>query len=188
MIYRIIHILLRLLLRISHRLKIYNADFVPKFGGVIIAANHISLADPPVLGTALNRESFFMAKYELFKIPIFNLLIKRLHAFPVKRDAIDLKSFRTAKKLLDTGNAVVIFPQGRREKISKLNTIKPGICLLAKITNSPIIPAFIFNSNEMMKFKPIKVAFGKPIYIKNKRDTSIIINAINLLRDEYKDC
>ena len=188
MFYRIVSILLGVVFKLLFRLRIYNCELVPKFGPVIISANHISLMDPFVLCVALRRFAFFMAKKELFENPVFSVMIRKLNAFPIEREGIDIKSLRRAIGILRQKNALVIFPQGRREKDEPIKAIKKGVCSLARLTGSPIVPAFIFNSKDVLKFKQIKVAFGEPIYVRDESDVSHVIDAMNNLRNDYKGC
>ena len=138
-------------------------------GGVIIAANHISLWDPPVIGTALPRKVHFMAKEELFANPVFGWIISKLGAFPVKRGAADRTAIRTALRLLENGSILAIFPEGTRSKDGKLGSPEAGLALLALKSGVPIVPAAIIGTNKIFRDNQVlpkfQVIFGKPILL-----------------------
>lgn len=145
------------------RLEIVGQENVPKCGGVIIAANHLSYADPPLAGASCPRHLFFFAKEELFKNPIFGWLIRQVNAFPVKRYEQDITAFKTAQRVLENGAALLLFPEGRRSKTGQLGKARAGVGMLAYKANVPVVPACILNSNQMKKLLKLKVAFGRPL-------------------------
>jgi len=141
-------------------------EYIPKTGGLIVAANHFSLLDPPVLGAALPRKVRFMAKEELFRNAAFGYIITRLGAFPVRRGAPDRTAIRTALNLLEKGELLGMFPEGTRSKTGRLGEAEPGLALLAHRSGVPVVPAAIKGTNELFgsKFLPqVIVRFGKPL-------------------------
>jgi len=145
-----------------------GADRVPRTGGVIIACNHISEMDPPVLGFAIPRPIVFMAKIELFKHRFGSFFLDKLNTFPVNRTGIDTKALRTAIEYLRGGEAVVIFPEGTRSHDGRLLPAKAGISLIASASGAPVLPAFIWRTDHVCsalrrKGKPFSVNFGKLI-------------------------
>lgn len=173
MLYKILWVITRVLLKLVYGLEVKGYENLPKKGPYIIAPNHTNLVDPPVVGASVKSSVYYMAKQELFKIPIFNLLIKKLNAFPIKREKTDIKSLRTAQKLLKEGKIIAIFPQGRRKKFNDISTEKEGVGFLSKLTSSPVIPTFIDGTYDFPKIRKIKVIFGKPIYPDNLDKTTI---------------
>lgn len=161
------------------KLKIYGEENIPKSGPAILAPNHLTLLDPPLIELILERKPFFMAKHELFKIPILKQIITILNAFPVERGGVDIKSFRRAKKILEDKNLLVVFPQGKRSK--NVEEVKYGIGLLAKITKSPIIPTLLVNTDSPLK--GIRVYFGKPLYPSEKTKEELTIETINIIKE-----
>jgi len=151
-------------------MKVYGQENIPKKGGVIVAANHISLSDPPVLGSAMKRQAYYMAKEELFRIPIFGKILKKVNAFPVKRDKIDPSALKKASHLLKEGKLVILFPEGRRNLTSNLLRGKPGIGMLALENNVPVVPALLKNTNRLIYFSHLKVHFASPLYFSNSKD------------------
>lgn len=154
----------RLLFKIVWRWKIYGLENLPKEGKIIVAPNHVSYFDPPMTGSAMERPLYFMAKEELFKMPILGFVIRRTHAFPVKRGKSDIGAFRMAQKLLNEDKAVLVFPEGTRSKDGNFGRARPGLGMLSCLTQSPVIPVRIINSNNMRKLLPLKIIFGKPVY------------------------
>lgn len=153
-----------LLFKLLWRLEVRGQENIPKQGGVLFAANHMSYADPPLVAVGSNRTLYFFAKEELFRIPIFGWLIKQTNAFPVKRYEHDIGAFKRAQQLLENGQVVLLFPEGRRSKTGVMGKAKPGVGMLAYKTNVPVVPVYISNSNQLKQFKKVKVTFGPPIY------------------------
>lgn len=152
---------LKLLLKLFWRFKVYGIKNIPRYGPLIIASTHTSVADPPLLAASINRGLCFMAKEELFRIPIFGWLIKMLGAFPVRRGGIDFGAIRFARNLLARKKFLVIFPQGRRCK--DFSDLKRGVDFLSRISGVPVVPAVILNSEKMKCFKKVEVHFSSPI-------------------------
>ena len=119
---------------------------LPKTGGVVVASNHGSHLDPPILGHALGRPVAFMAKSELFSIPILSFIISACGAYPVKRGAGDREALRTASNRLKEGFATGVFLDGTRQENGRVNDPKAGAALLAARTGCPILPVAIVNS------------------------------------------
>ncbi len=151
-----------------------NVHFVPPRGPVIIAPNHNSWWDPPLIGMASPREVFFLAKEELFtQNRLFGWLIRTYNAIPIRRETGGVEALRTALRLLEQGHAVVIFPEGTRNKTSRLLLpLKPGVFLLAKHSGAPVVPAFILNNRQpfhrwlLRKASPV-VRFGPPLRVQD---------------------
>ena len=121
---------------------------LPKAGGVVIVSNHGSHLDPPILGHALGRPVAFMAKSELFNIPILASIISACGAYPVKRGAGDREALRTASNRLSEGWATGVFLDGKRQENGRVNDPKAGAALLAGRTGCPILPVAIVNSQR----------------------------------------
>ena len=124
------------------------ADRVPRTGGIIIACNHISDFDPPVLGFAIPRTVAYMAKKELFSSRFGDFFLRKLNAFPVDRSGLDTMAVRTAISLLKRGEAVVIFPEGTRSRDGRMLSVKAGISLIAMASGVPVVPAFIWGTDH----------------------------------------
>ena len=147
-----------------YRCKSSGQGNIPKDTGFIIAPNHLSFFDPPMAGCFMKEELYFMAKEELFSVPILGFLIKRTNAFPVKRGKQDLSAFRNAFTLLENKKALLMFPEGTRSKTGELGKARAGVGMVACNCQVPVIPVKIINTNNMKKFKKLEVKYGKPIY------------------------
>ena len=150
--------------------KVYGRENIPKNGGFIVASNHLSNFDPPLVGTAVwTRECYFFAKKELFEInKFFTWLIKAYNAFPADREKIDRNAIRKADEILKMGQGLIMFPEGTRSKTGELQTPKHGTAFIALRNKVPIVPALIKNSNtplikQFLRKKTVIVKFGKPI-------------------------
>lgn len=138
---------------------------------VIIAPNHISSWDPPLVGVASPRELYFLAKEDLFiPNPFFAALIRFYNAIPIKRETGGKDALKKAIKLLKDDKAVVIFPEGTRNKTEKeLLEFKEGVALLAIKTDSPVVPTCIKGPRRpfwtwILRKERLEVKFGEPLY------------------------
>ncbi|MDR0398190.1 MAG: 1-acyl-sn-glycerol-3-phosphate acyltransferase [Endomicrobium sp.] len=150
--------------KLFYRYCIEGSQNIPNTGGAVIAPNHISFFDPPLTGAAMKRPLYFMAKKELFDIPVFGWTIKQTNAFPVKRGVQDTSAVRHAFSLLEKGRLLLMFPEGTRSRDGKLGKARAGAGMVACNAQVPLIPVKIENTNMMLKFKRIKIKYGKPIY------------------------
>ena len=143
---------------------------IPKKDSFIMVSNHGSLFDPPLLGHALGRNISFMAKAELFKIPILGFIIEGCGAYPVKRGIADKNTIKTACKKLSNNNCIGIFIDGTRQKNGRVNKPKQGAALLAFKNQKLLLPVAIVNSHRLIRFKfcipifsKIVIKVGKPV-------------------------
>src|SRR5690606_28111202 len=118
--YHLAHAALWLAFHGIWRLRVEGREHVPRQGGAILAPNHISNVDPPAVGAAAPRPVYFMAKEELYQMPLLGRILPRLHAFPVRRGTVDRAALRRAEELLRAGELVVIFPEGRESETGQL--------------------------------------------------------------------
>jgi 1-acyl-sn-glycerol-3-phosphate acyltransferase len=148
LIYSICIFLQRITLRSFSTWRVIGISNVPKTGPLIIAANHQSNFDPPLLSASIPRKVNFLAKGSVFTGGIVNYLLKAYGAHPVNRDSIDLKAYRWATQLLKQGNVIVIFPEGTRNPKSMAQP-KKGAAKLAIATNAKIIPVGITGTENL---------------------------------------
>lgn len=154
-----------------YRLRVYGRENLPANGGAILAANHASYIDPPLLGiAALPRVVRFMAKKSLFELPVLGRAIKALHAFPVDRDHADRGAITSALAVLQQGCLLGIFPQGTRVKDVPLE-FNQGVALLAEKSGAPVIPVALSGTEGVwtkgvfpFRFPRLSVSFGRPLY------------------------
>jgi len=164
------HALVGALLRIVFRYRIIGAEKIPATGGIIVAANHISNLDPPILGVALRRPVSYMAKKELFALPILKTILPWLSAFPVDREAGGTAALRAALRMLKEGRCVGVFPEGGRN-VTGTNEEKAGAAFLAAASGMPVVPAAIVGTRHLRPFCKVTVVFGDPIHVVRNRQS-----------------
>lgn len=145
MLYALARNIVSFIFHIIYKITIVGKENIPKEnGGYIIASNHVSNLDPPMVGIVFRGKYTFMAKDELFHVnPFFTWLITRLGAFPVKRGAKDLAVIDKAIESLNNGRIFVIFPEGTRSKTGELGKPKGGVALTAIRAGAPVVPVFV---------------------------------------------
>lgn len=145
MFYSIARGLVKFAYHIVFKITVVGRENIPdEKGGYIIASNHVSNNDPPMIGITFRGKYNFMAKEELFHLnPIFTWLIKRLGAFPVKRGAKDSSAIDNALNSIKSGRIFIIFPEGTRSKDGELGRAKSGVTLIAAQAKVPVVPVFI---------------------------------------------
>jgi 1-acyl-sn-glycerol-3-phosphate acyltransferase len=145
--------------------KVTGTENVPEQGPLVVACNHVSYLDPPMLGTWFPRTIHYMAKQELFEVPIFGKLLSALHAFPVNREAGDLGAIRHSLRVLKDGGVVGIFPEGRRN-IDGSAQARTGAVLLASMAGCPVVPVALVGTNvaaKKLQASHVEVRIGKPM-------------------------
>jgi len=177
MLYSIGKALSWLVARFFGRFEVIGRENIPRKGGVLICSNHVSYIDPPVLGAGAPRRLRYMAKIELFKIPVLGFLIKRVGAFPVHQRTADRQALRTAIDYLAHGECVAMFPEGTRMLDGKLGQALPGAGMIALRAKVPVIPAALINTNKLLPphsiffhFTRVKVIYGKPVPLEDLYD------------------
>jgi 1-acyl-sn-glycerol-3-phosphate acyltransferase len=145
-----------------------NLDQIPDDRGVLLCSNHISNMDPPLVGAATTRTLSFMAKAELFEVPILGKLVARVNTFPVKRGSSDRQALKTAMEILNSGRTLIMFPEGTRSKTGELKKGLAGVGFLALRTNAVIVPVAIVNGYHL--FKVTRVVFGKPVDLEDLKE------------------
>ena len=179
MFYSLLKTFLFCLAKIFFRLKIIGKENIPLTGPVVIASNHISLLDPPIIGVASPRKVHFMAKQELF-VPIIGPIFKILGAFPVRRGSADRNAIKHGIDLLNAAETLVVFPEGTRSKTGRLGQAQPGALMMAGKAHATIVPTIVSGTNIRAsgKFWPqITVTFGKPLNF--PADISLNKDALN---------
>ena len=163
--YQIIYKLFSRPVKAIWRVSAEGVENIPE-GGCILVANHTAMMDVLVLEAASPRQIRFMAKKELFKIPLLSSLIKALGAYPVDRGGADVKSLKLTFSMIENGDLIGIFPQGTRVPYAdpRKSEIKGGIGMISYHAKATILPAFIDTSAGKTKaFRKNHVIFGKPI-------------------------
>lgn len=195
--------IIRTIFRINGGLEIRGVENIPLKGGAIIASNHLSYLDPPLLAAVLPRRATFMARRGLFHIPILGWFISHF-AFPVDRERTLPSTIKEAVRRLKNGELIVIFPEGRRSETGELLEAKGGIGMLVRLSNVPVIPALIVGTDKALPIRAkwlkrakILVAFDRPIYLSSTIDSNHhrlyktiggkVMSAIGELKARYGD-
>ncbi|MEW6410241.1 MAG: lysophospholipid acyltransferase family protein [Nitrospirota bacterium] len=193
-LYDVFHVIVYVLARILFRLKVVGDENIPAEGGVIVASNHVSYLDPPLLGCAIKRRVNFMAREELFRMPLLGCLIKKFNAFPVKRDKADRTAIKKAISLLKNGEVVAMFPEGARSEDGLLQKPKPGIGLITTLSGVSVVPTYIKGTEVSMpvgvwniRFSPVTIYFGEPLNFPLREDYQSIGQKIMDRIAEIKD-
>jgi 1-acyl-sn-glycerol-3-phosphate acyltransferase len=160
------------LMRLLFGLRSLGAEHVPAAGPVLFVANHVSVLDPVLIGGASPRQLGFLAKAELFRIPLLGGLIRRLGAHPLRREGADAGALRAGLRMLKTGGALLVFPEGTRGEEGALGPAKPGAGMLAVLGEAPVIPVYVSGSGQAWprgrRFpRPanVTVTFGPPLSV-----------------------
>lgn len=176
-IYRIVNFFIWLFFHIFYRVKVYGLEHFYEGSG-IIAANHCSYFDPPLLGTLWPEDVHYLAREPLFKNKLFGWVIRKLNAHPLKGHVGDVGVFKTILELLSEGKKVILFPEGKRSSDNNFSPIRPGIGLLVTKSGSSIIPAYIFGTFDAWPrfrkiprlWKTLGCVFGSPIKSEDYKD------------------
>ncbi|WP_144461119.1 lysophospholipid acyltransferase family protein [Siminovitchia fortis] len=181
------------ILRPLYRIEVRGIENFPKSGGVLLCTNHISNLDPPVVGITCPRPVSFMAKEELFRVPILKSILPNVKAFPVKRGMSDRGALRKGLSLLKEGEVLGLFPEGTRSKTGKIGKGLAGAGFFALRSDAEIIPCAIIGPYK--PFKKLRVVYGKPIdftglkkeKISVEDATEIIMGEIKKIIDTHQD-
>jgi 1-acyl-sn-glycerol-3-phosphate acyltransferase len=183
------HTMFRVAFSTVWRRRVLGREHIPPRGALLFAANHASFADPPLVGSSVSRPLYFMAKEELFQVPLFGWLIRHVNAFPIRRKEGDVGAFRTAQRILAAGGAMIMFPEGRRQKGGVFGKPKAGLGLLAVKTGTPVVPAYVHNTHHLWRFPRLTVVFGAPLIAGPGETAEIfsqrIMDTIRHLKEEH---
>ena len=176
--------------RFIFRGNLVGTENIPHSNSFIIVSNHGSLLDPPFLGHALRLKVSFMAKSELFYIPILSQIILACGAYPVKRGITDRNSIKTAVEKLEDQNVIGIFIDGTRQRDGRVNNPKKGAALIAAKTKKNLLPVAIINSHRLVRFKlffpifnKVTIKIGKPINFPVSTSKKDLIQVTNQIKD-----
>lgn len=180
------------ILRFLFKVNVVGAEKFPEEEGLVVCCNHISNWDPMLLGSFCPRKVRYMAKEELFRIPLISSLLLSWGAFPVKRGAGDRAAIRTSLEIAQGGDVLGVFPEGTRSKTGKLGKALPGGAMIALRSGVRVVPVAIVGPYRL--FRPLTIIYGEAIDLKElaggKGNTAlaaeIIMNEIQKLIDDFQ--
>lgn len=170
-VYGLCHYVLRVMFDICFRGEVVGVDNLPKRGGFLLAANHASFLDPPMIGCHLSRQIAYFARKTLWKGGISSWWLDSVGTIPVDRDGgQDVSAIKRVLKALKDDRGLILFPEGTRTIDGNLQPAKPGVGFIAIKTQVPVVPVRIFGSYEALGKgrglrlgTPVTVVFGKPM-------------------------
>lgn len=161
LLYKVIRFAAVSLLHFLFRIRVTGKENLPTEGPFLIASNHINLLDPFTVGACVPRFVEFMAKDELFHIPVISRIIRYLGAFPVRRGVGDKAALKRAIEVPKQGGCLVIFPEGHRSKDGQIGQGMPGIAMVARRSACRVVPCAIVGTYGFRR--TVRVSFGEPI-------------------------
>ncbi len=168
--YRIGWTVFRAMYATYFRWRVFNPENVPLQGGVILASNHASFLDPPLVGSGLRRDINYLARESLFRFPGIGALLRSWNAVPVDRDGGGARGLKAILDRLLAGGAIILFPEGTRSPDGKLQAARSGIGLTVIKSTAPVVPVRVFGTFEAygrdIKFpRPyrVMVKYGRPM-------------------------
>jgi 1-acyl-sn-glycerol-3-phosphate acyltransferase len=177
MLYAVVRLAALLACRLLFRVEGRGTENVPKTGPVMVVTNHSSVLDPPVVGAIAPRPLHYLAKAELFRIPLFGRFIHALHARPIRRGAADPSALRAALRVLEAGGALLVFPEATRQPEGRLGEARPGAGMLAVLSGAPVVPAYVSGTGRawprgrrLPRPARVRVHFGKPIHFDRRAE------------------
>ena len=161
------------------RWRVFNPERVPQTGGVILASNHASFLDPPLVGAGLNRSINYLARESLFRFPGIGALLRSWNAVPVDRDGGGAAGLKAILDRLLAGGGIILFPEGTRTRDGKLQPARSGIGLIVVKSGAPVVPVRTFGTfeawgrNQKIPLpKKVAVKYGPPMNFEKLRAES----------------
>jgi 1-acyl-sn-glycerol-3-phosphate acyltransferase len=163
--------LIRLVGRVFFRLRVVHRERMINHGAVIMASNHESYLDPPLVGSVADRAIFFLARKTLLAGPFFGWLLPKLNVIPVDQEGNDRSALKALIRILKAGEGTLVFPEGERTLDGGLRPALPGLGFVIAKTLAPVVPMRIFGARAALPrgsgrvhFCPITIVVGEPIY------------------------
>jgi 1-acyl-sn-glycerol-3-phosphate acyltransferase len=175
-----------------YRVEVKGKEHFPKEGAVLLCSNHIDNLDPPTVGISAPRQVHFMAKEELFRVPILGGIVRKVGSFPVKRGMSDREALRNGLNVLKDGGVLGLFPEGTRSKDGQLGKGLAGAGFFALRSNALVVPCAVIGTYK--PFNKVKVFFGEPINLDPLRErkataeeaTELIMSKIAELLEKHR--
>jgi 1-acyl-sn-glycerol-3-phosphate acyltransferase len=158
------------------RWRVFNAERVPLTGPVILASNHASYIDPPLVGAGVRRQINFLARDSIFRVPILASILRSWEVVPVYRDGGTGRGLKMILDRLSRGGAIILFPEGTRSRHGELNAARSGVGLAVIRSTAPVVPARVFGTYAaygarmlVPRPRPVIVKYGQPLFFKTLR-------------------
>lgn len=158
------------------RWRVFNPEHVPLKGAVVLASNHASFLDPPLVGSGLKRDINYLARKSLFRFPGIGWVLRTVNAVPVDREGGGAAGLRAIMDRLQGGGAIILFPEGTRTVDGKLQPARSGIGLTVIKSNAPVVPVRVFGTYEawgkgvkLPKPRRVMIKYGKPMHFEQLR-------------------
>ena len=177
MLLNLLKFMFRTYYRAFYKVEIVGLDNIPLTGPVVLTCNHVSNFDPPLVGgfVGLKRDPIYIIKKELLSVPLVGAALKSFGFIAIdrQRKGGDLRSLKSALKVIKEGKALFIFPEGTRSKTGKPLRPKAGIGFLLWHCNVPVVPIRVFNTEKMPFTRNLKVVIGKPFMLKKQEGKEV---------------
>jgi 1-acyl-sn-glycerol-3-phosphate acyltransferase len=158
------------------RWRVFNPERVPITGPVILASNHASYIDPPLVGAGVRRQINYLARDSIFRIPILAAILRSWDVVPVDRDGGTGRGLKEILTRLEQGGAIILFPEGTRSRHGELNPARSGIGLTVIKSNAPVVPARVFGTHDaygphrrLPRPRRVMVKYGQPLLFQAQR-------------------
>ncbi len=169
--YRCGWLFFRAVFSVYFRWRVFNPERVPLAGPVILAPNHASYIDPPLAGAGIRRQITFLARDNIFHVPILAAILRSWEVVPVDRDGGTGRGLKQILHCLEQGGAVIVFPEGTRSRHGDLNPARSGIGLTVIKSGAPVVPARVFGTRDafgphhlLPRPRRLAVKYGKPMW------------------------
>jgi 1-acyl-sn-glycerol-3-phosphate acyltransferase len=158
------------------RWRVYNSGRVPMTGSVILASNHASFLDPPLVGSGVKRDINYMARKSLFRYPVAGWVLRAVNAVPVDRDGGGAAGLKAILDRLKAGGGIVLFPEGTRTKDGNLQPARSGIGLVVAKSAAPVVPVRVFGTYDarwqrlkLLRPPRVTIKYGQPMLFEKLR-------------------
>jgi 1-acyl-sn-glycerol-3-phosphate acyltransferase len=166
----------RAVFAIYFRWRVFNAERVPLTGPVILASNHASYLDPPLVGAGVRRQISYLARDNIFHVPVLAAILRSWEVVPVDRDGGTGRGLKQILNRLEQGGAIILFPEGTRSRHGELNPARSGIGLTVIKSRAPVVPARVFGTHEafgphkrLPRPRRLTVKYGQPMWFAEQR-------------------
>src|SRR5947209_17643783 len=170
-IYRCAWCLFRVVFAVYFRWRVYHPERVPLRGPVILAANHASFIDPPLVGAGAKRDINYLARKSLFRFPVVGAILRAVNSVPVDRDGGGAAGLKAILDRLLAGGGIILFPEGTRTRDGKLQPARSGIGFTVVQSNAPVVPVRLFGTYEVYGWHLI---FPRPMSVAAQSRRSVI--------------